>query len=235
MNSIATKRIQKDLNLLEKNKDDLSQRGIHWCADESNLFRIYIMIVGASKRDGDLISPYEDGMFFFELTIPQDYPLSPPRVSFSPKQSIARLHPNYYENGKVCLSMINTWGAEDWSASMSLLSLANVLEERFNERSLCFEPGRECEASSTLKAFNEFVRAAVLDLAIARVLEGAYPEYAIFARAIDDHWRARKNAVIASCPDETIKTIKQPFYNHTMRVDFRSIRSRLERDQRSSS
>lgn len=102
-------------------------------------------------NDVELKSPYTGGFFLFMLTIPDEFPLSPPKVVFHPQQNLVRLHPNYYENGKVCLSVINSWGAEDWTPSMSLLSIVNVLEERLNELSLQFEPGHEFASHAILK------------------------------------------------------------------------------------
>jgi ubiquitin-protein ligase len=65
-------------------------------------------------------------MFIFKFNFPEDYPLSPPKIEFYPQQSFCRLHPNYYESGKVCLSVIGTWGNNDWCPTMSILSIINV-------------------------------------------------------------------------------------------------------------
>jgi ubiquitin-conjugating enzyme E2 O len=72
----------------------------------------------------------------------------PPRVSFRNTSSTARLNPNLYTNGHVCLSLLNTWNGdrlrrERWSRQSSLLqlllsfqSLVLNAEPYFNENDL---------------------------------------------------------------------------------------------------
>ena len=77
------------------------------------------MIVGPDN------TPYEDGIFLFDIQLPPAYPATPPSVhyvSFCPD----RLNPNLYECGKVCVSLLGTWsgkGTEVWTSSSSLLQL----------------------------------------------------------------------------------------------------------------
>ena len=41
------------------------------------------------------------------MALPEDYPYSPPIVYY---HSVGpRIHPNLYENGRVCLSLLGTW------------------------------------------------------------------------------------------------------------------------------
>lgn len=158
MDSTA-KRIIKDMQILQKNKEDLNARGIYVRPDEANIRHIDILIVPRDKRENDLISPYTSGIFMFELLCPDDYPLSPPQITFFPQQRFCRLHPNYYEIGKVCLSVINTWG-QDWSPATSILSIINVLEERFNENAICFEPSYENASREKRLRYNQAVEYA---------------------------------------------------------------------------
>jgi len=61
-----------------------------------------VMIQGPSR------TPYEDGLFFFDVQLPSDYPNSPP-VFFFISYCTDRLNPNLYEDGKVCVSLLGTW------------------------------------------------------------------------------------------------------------------------------
>lgn len=79
-------------------------------------FNILLLHFNQSQLLKDLMSmlftgpentPYEDGVFAFDVQLPGDYPTSPPRfhyVSYS-----HRLNPNLYEDGKVCVSLLGTW------------------------------------------------------------------------------------------------------------------------------
>lgn len=105
----------------------------------------------ARPREGNLMlwdfailgpagTPYEHGVFTGELRVPSDYPLSPPKVRFTPPIT----HPNVYggdseRRGEVCISVLHV-GAdatgyerpeERWSPVQSinsvLLSIASML------------------------------------------------------------------------------------------------------------
>lgn len=70
-------------------------------------------------------TPYEDGIYEFHLCFPCDYPLSPPKVLLhTTGGGKFRFNPNLYANGKVCLSLLNTWSGEKgekWNPATSTL------------------------------------------------------------------------------------------------------------------
>jgi len=77
------------------------------------------MIEGPEK------TPYEDGLFLFDIHLPPAYPSVPPLVHYI-AFCTDRLNPNLYEEGKVCVSLLGTWngrGTEVWTSSSSLLQL----------------------------------------------------------------------------------------------------------------
>ncbi|XP_065059850.1 ubiquitin-conjugating enzyme E2 R2-like [Rhopilema esculentum] len=65
--------------------------------DESNFFEWDVGVFGAP---GTL---YEGGYFKAHLSFPQDYPYSPPNFRFLTKM----WHPNIYESGEVCISILH--------------------------------------------------------------------------------------------------------------------------------
>lgn len=78
-----------------------------------------VMIVGPAK------TPYEDGLFIFDVQLPNDYPSSPPRFHYV-SYCTDRLNPNLYEDGKVCVSLLGTWsgkGNEMWTQESNLLQV----------------------------------------------------------------------------------------------------------------
>ena len=80
------------------------------------------MIVGPVK------TPYEDGLFFFDVQLPNDYPTSPPSVHYISYCS-DRLNPNLYEDGKVCVSLLGTWAGK--------VSLAIHVTATLDKRNTC--------------------------------------------------------------------------------------------------
>ncbi|CDQ64117.1 unnamed protein product [Oncorhynchus mykiss] len=57
---------------------------------------------------GPTRTPYEDGLFLFDIQLPNIYPSVPPLFRYL-SQCSGRLNPNLYDNGKVCVSLLGTW------------------------------------------------------------------------------------------------------------------------------
>ncbi|XP_022875732.1 probable ubiquitin-conjugating enzyme E2 23 [Olea europaea var. sylvestris] len=89
-------------------------------------------------------TPYQEGLFFFDFHLPPDYPDIPPSAYYH--SGGWRINPNLYEEGKVCLSLLNTWtgrGNEVWDPSSSsilqvLVSLQGLV---LNSKPYFNEPG----------------------------------------------------------------------------------------------
>ncbi|KAH0629524.1 hypothetical protein JD844_011637 [Phrynosoma platyrhinos] len=63
---------------------------------------------------GPTRTPYEDGLFLFDIQLPNIYPAVPPLFRYL-SQCSGRLNPNLYDNGKVCVSLLGTWiGKWEW-------------------------------------------------------------------------------------------------------------------------
>ncbi|KAL5730374.1 (E3-independent) E2 ubiquitin-conjugating enzyme [Ranunculus cassubicifolius] len=115
------------------------------------------VIVGAAG------TPYHDGLFFFDVLFPSNYPNMPPQVHYH--SGGLRLNPNLYGCGKVCLSLLNTWYGmkeEQWTPKKStmlqvLLSIqALVLNAKpyFNEPGFSATEG-SAEGEKSSRAYNE--------------------------------------------------------------------------------
>ena len=55
---------------------------------------------------------YEGGYFKATMKFPQDYPNSPPEMVFKTKM----WHPNIYDDGKVCISILHAPGVDEMNA-----------------------------------------------------------------------------------------------------------------------
>ncbi|KAI0095880.1 hypothetical protein F4814DRAFT_175041 [Daldinia grandis] len=114
--------------------------GIFICHGSSRLDIMKVLIIG--PRD----TPYEHGLFEFDLYCPLDYPRSPPKILFkTPNSSRSRFNPNLYHDGKVCLSLLGTWPGEPWRVDQSTLLqvLVSIQAMIFCEEPWYNEPGRE--------------------------------------------------------------------------------------------
>ena len=48
------------------------------------------------------------GITFFEFNFPIEFPYEPPKVNYLTTDGKTRMNPNLYEDGRVCLSILNT-------------------------------------------------------------------------------------------------------------------------------
>lgn len=67
-------------------------------------------------------TPYENGLFEFDILCASDFPLGPPKVQLrTTGGGRVGFNPNLYSTGKVCLSLLGTWSGEPWKADQSTL------------------------------------------------------------------------------------------------------------------
>jgi len=129
------KRIIKDVKDINTNKEDFKKNGIFYKHDDENVLKGYILIIGPNN------TPYQYGFYFFEILFSYDYPFTPPKVKYFTNDGYTRFNPNLYINGKVCLSILNTWRGEQWTSCQTLRSILLTLVTIFNNEPLTNEPG----------------------------------------------------------------------------------------------
>lgn len=137
-------RLIKDIKQLIK--EPLHDQGIYYKHDDDDLLKGYAMIIGPPD------TPYEHGFYLFEFHFTADYPYSPPKLKFLTQDGVTRFNPNLYRSGKVCLSLLNTWRGEQWTACQTISSILLTLVTVFNESPLLNEPG----VSKTHPDFNNY-------------------------------------------------------------------------------
>ncbi len=161
MTSRSIKRIVIDYK--EILKDPLE--GIYYHHDETNAYKGYALIIGPEG------TPYEYGYYMFEFTFPDNYPFSPPTVTFITYDGFTRFNPNLYINGRVCLSILNTWSGEKWSSCQSIRSILLTLRTLIlNDTPLLNEPEITKEHPD-YNNYNTLIEYKNVEIAILKYLE----------------------------------------------------------------
>uniref|UniRef100_A0A0E0IHK3 E2 ubiquitin-conjugating enzyme n=1 Tax=Oryza nivara TaxID=4536 RepID=A0A0E0IHK3_ORYNI len=135
------RRIQHEWKVLEKDLPGTIFVRVY--EDRMELLRAVIV--------GPAGTPYHDGLFFFDVYFPSQYPKKPPLVNY--RSGGLRLNPNLYDSGKVCLSLLNTWsghGCEKWNPSNStmLQVLVSIQALVLNAKPYFNEPGYAASANT---------------------------------------------------------------------------------------
>ncbi|WCJ44713.1 Ubiquitin-conjugating enzyme family protein [Euphorbia peplus] len=188
------KKIMKEWQILQEHLPDNS---IYVRAYEDRIDLMRAVIIGAMG------TPYHDSLFFFDIAFPTSYPSQPPKVCY--RSFGFRINPNLYKEGKVCLSLLNTWhGArrEVWNPSKStilqvLVSIQGlVLNEKpfFNEPAynrLMGQPGMAIKSDEYTE--NIFILCCKTTLLHLRT---PFKHFEVF---IAKHFEDRRNTILSAC------------------------------------
>ncbi|CAL4957998.1 unnamed protein product [Urochloa decumbens] len=188
-----TKRVQKEWKILE----NCLPETIYVLAFEDRMDLLRAAMVGAAG------TPYQDGLFFFDMQLPPCYPAMPPQVCY--RSFGLRVNPNLDKSGTVCLSLLDTFageGTELWSpASSTLLQvLVSIQGLVLTEQPYYNETGYEemigkPEGARNALPYGENVY--VLNLRTMLHLLRRPP--AGFEALVRDHFRRRARFVLRAC------------------------------------
>ncbi|KAA3676269.1 uncharacterized protein DEA37_0008935 [Paragonimus westermani] len=192
------RRLAQEIVTLSTSLPLSEQSSVFVRTDENHVCMLKALITGPPD------TPYENGCFEFDICLPIQYPTSPPMFRLKTTgNNTVRFNPNLYEDGTVCLSILNTWPGspeERWDSKTSSLlqvlvsiqSLILVSEPYFNE------PGYECNYGTPLgkhesQRYNAGVRADTLRWSILDQLRHPSPG---FEQVIFHHFQLKKCAII---------------------------------------
>ena len=219
------KRIFKDIQ--EFKKSDLHTHGIYCEFDEKNLYKVYALIIGPKD------TPYEDGFYFFKIEFPQNYPLSPPSVIYMTQGHHIRFNPNLYTNGKVCVSILNTWSGPEWTTSCTLISVLLSIQTLLNENPIHNEPGWDTIKKTDIRCvnYNNTIAYANLKIAILDMIEHPPYHFEIFKDIMLNHLHHihfKLEDKIKNNLNEDHKILKTEIYSLTIRTDYQDCLYRLK-------
>uniref|UniRef100_A0AC34FFA4 UBC core domain-containing protein n=1 Tax=Panagrolaimus sp. ES5 TaxID=591445 RepID=A0AC34FFA4_9BILA len=115
MSTPCRRRLMRDFKKLQ----DDPPPGISGAPCESNIMIWEAVIVGPPD------TPFEDGTFKLKLEFTEEYPNKPPTVKFISKM----FHPNIYNDGSICLDILQNRWSPTYDVSAVLTSVQSLLDE----------------------------------------------------------------------------------------------------------
>jgi len=212
--------------------------GVFVVPDSSSVTRVHALIVGPTD------TPYEQGLFYFQIEIPDNCPHSPPEVRLiTTDGGCVKFNPNLHKDGRVCLSLLGP----QWSSVLSLSNILLSIQSLLNEQPYTNEPGYEGRARTRYVAtppiqqtrreatdYNECVAHETLRVA---VLEMCDPETTLHASLPEELREMAKTIFLSSVALYTAKCDERlhmdgavmfdPFGEDRGKFQYKLIRERL--------
>ncbi|KAH7986082.1 ubiquitin-conjugating enzyme E2 Z [Rhipicephalus sanguineus] len=127
----------------------------------------------------------------FHLTCPLEYPMVPPMVRFLTTDSgRTQIHPFFYRNGNVSLSILGTYAGPQWTPAQSLrtllLSIQSLLSAQpFYDSPLKKHANKE-QTREDAESYNSFVKHEVLRVGVCDVVQDCLEERSPHPAALRD-------------------------------------------------
>tara|TARA_B100001059_G_scaffold236825_1_gene291054 strand:- start:2957 stop:3655 length:699 start_codon:yes stop_codon:yes gene_type:complete len=189
MNKNNQRRLLKDV--VELIKSPLSDNGIYYQHNEENMLQGHALIIGPGE------TLYNYGYYLFEFNFSKKYPFEPPKVIYLTNEHDIRFHPNLYRNGKVCLSLLNTWRGEQWTSCQTIRTILLNLVTLFHNKPLLNEPGIK-EDYKYFKDYNRMIKFSNYNTAVLSVIkEKIYkPISQKFSDVIKENYLKNKDKIL---------------------------------------
>ena len=219
----SLKRLVSDVKQIIKNP--LTDQGIYYLHDETDMLKGYAMIVGPSE------TPYEYGYYLFEFKYPPTYPFEPPTVLTCTQDGKTRFNPNLYVSGKVCVSMLNTWTGEQWSSCQTISSVLLVLCTLLCKNPFTNEPHMTIEHPNCEK-YDKIINYKNIEVAVYKLLTKEYlPKrfnmfYPIMIELFNKNKEKIVNKIISNL-HETNKIYHVSNYNMNVKLNYSELLQNL--------
>lgn len=222
-------RLLKDVRHIIKNP--LTDQGIYYVHDDSDMMKGYAMIVGPSD------TPYFGGFYFFEFTYPADYPHSPPKVKYCTNGNNIRFNPNLYCCGKVCISLLNTWRGDQWTSCQTISTVLLTLCTLLCSDPLLNEPGVD-KKHRDMENYTDIIEFSNINIAVCDIVtkkKGVYqPFFDNFYPFVKENFNNNYDKIVEFAGKRLSEKFNEPktlttgFYNMNVTVDYNFILAKLQ-------
>jgi ubiquitin-conjugating enzyme E2 Z len=148
-----------------------------------------------------------------------------------------RFHPNFYKNGKVCVSILNTWyNGERWSACQTIQTILLSICSLFIDTPLENEPNHtkffdpiEC------LAYEKSIEFANIDFAICHMVTSNDPRFQLFKDYMTKHFVSNYQVLLKKvtklAEDKQSERILISFYNMQTTINYVFLLDKLKRTE----
>jgi ubiquitin-protein ligase len=200
------KRLSTEIPTLANDLPIHQDASIFLRVDENNPRAMRALITGPPD------TPYDSGIFIFDIYLPPDYPTGVPCVNFT-NTGGKRFNPNLYQCGKVCLSILGTYvgptasQTEKWNTSSTLYQvLISIQGQILVDHPYFNEPGYQNQyktpsGTKNSTEYNKKIISYTMQHAMLDLLEDN--NYEEFKDVITEHFKNKKNRIIEICENWT--------------------------------
>ena len=205
-------------------RNPLTDNGIYYIHDDEDMLKGYALIVGPSD------TPYFGGNYFFEFRYPSDYPHSPPHVNYCTNGEMIRFNPNLYCNGKVCISVLNTWKGEQWTSCQNISTILLTLCTLLCSDPLLNEPGIT-KSHSDFANYTKIIEFKNIDIAVVKMIQQKpdyYPKtFEIFYPFVKENFEKNKDSLKKYLENKAAlhspEIVKTSMYNMTVNINYKKL------------
>jgi len=202
-------RLSRDIRDIMKNP--LTSHGIYYQHSEDDLLKGTAMIVGPEE------TPYFGGFYFFIFDFPCDYPYSPPHVTYCTNGDNIRFNPNLYKDGKVCISLLNTWKGEQWTSCQTISTVLLNLCTLLNNEPLLNEPGVS-KNHVDFFPYNKIIEYKNVEIAILKMMEKKSPYYSSlfdnYDEIVKEHFLKNAGKIMSDLEKKKTRTTEHAYTNY---------------------
>lgn len=213
-----TNRLSKEIKVLSQHLPCEATGAIFVVMDSERMDLMKALISGSED------TPYSHGLYEFHIACPPEYPKKPPSVHIvTTGKGNVRFNPNLYDDGYVCLSVINTWDgdpSERWNPTHSniLQVLLSIQVLVMDNMIIQKEPDFEYLEVDSLdnKTYSSIVRYNNVKYAMLEMLKNPPEE---FREVVNLHFALKRNSILETI-DQWIEDSKNLLSPKQVQIDF---------------
>lgn len=232
MSSSCLKRITR-IDMMSIERRNLNEHGIFIEFNEEDITEAYSIVI--APKD----SVYKNGILYFKIKFPTDYPFTPPKVNYISRGSI-RIHPNLYTGtskdnylGKVCLSILGTWSGPQWSTIMDIGTVMLSIQSLLDSNPLDNEPGFSGKLTKNHILYRDSIIYEKYRSLVYKNIFNIPAVFSCFKEHIHKHYKENRDDIIKeltkleSC-EKNNSSIVLSIYRINVTLDYTNLRKQIQ-------